>query len=115
MELKLNLFFLDPMSSIPLPLYFLIFIGFFAGVVLTLAVLIWDKLRLSARLMKNGWYIKRLEEEVKKLNKQLGKTPSQGFFRKLWKQSTERKSEDASLPESVPQPAKTGEQTAEQG
>lgn len=47
--LTLNLFFLPPMASIPLPFYFLIVAAFFVGAVLALAFLVWDKVNLSAR------------------------------------------------------------------
>ena len=46
MELKLDLFFIPPMSSISLPFYFLLICSFFLGVVLSLIFLVWDRLNL---------------------------------------------------------------------
>lgn len=71
--LTLNLFFLPPMASIPLPFYFLIVAAFFVGAVLALAFLVWDKVNLSARLMKSKWRVSSLEREMEKLRKQLGR------------------------------------------
>ena len=71
--LTLNLFFLPPMASIPLPFYFV-------GAVLALAFLVWDKVNLSARLMKSKWRVSSLEREMEKLRKQLGAETSRSSF-----------------------------------
>ena len=78
--LTLNLFFLPPMASIPLPFYFLIVAAFFVGAVLALAFLVWDKVNLSARLMKSKWRVSSLEREMEKLRKQLGAETSRSLF-----------------------------------
>ncbi len=80
MVLTLNLFFLPPMSSIPLPFYFLIIAAFFVGALLSLCFLVWDKVNLSARLMKSKWRVSSLEREVEKLHKNLGKEASRNAF-----------------------------------
>lgn len=67
MELSLNLFFCPPMKSIPLPFYFLIIVAFFAGCLMSLSMLVWDKFNLSARLMRAKWRLNNLEHEVEKL------------------------------------------------
>ncbi|WP_298032382.1 lipopolysaccharide assembly protein LapA domain-containing protein [uncultured Desulfovibrio sp.] len=82
--LTLNLFFLPPMTSIPLPFYFMVVAAFFMGAVLALGFLVWDKVNLSARLMKSKWRVSSLEREVEKLRKQLGaETSRSSFLRKL--------------------------------
>ncbi|WP_291448899.1 lipopolysaccharide assembly protein LapA domain-containing protein [Desulfovibrio sp.] len=78
--LTLNLFFLPPMASIPLPFYFLIVAAFFVGAVLALGFLVWDKVNLSARLMKSKWRVSSLERDVEKLRKQLGAETSRSSF-----------------------------------
>ena len=83
LQLTLNLFFTAAMTSIKLPFYFLIIAAFLLGAVLSLSLLVWDKINLTAKLMKNNWYIKALENEVEKLQKQVGATPAPGFFDKL--------------------------------
>lgn len=83
LQLTLNLFFTAAMTSIKLPFYFLIIAAFLLGAVLSLSLLVWDKINLTAKLMKNTWYIKTLEKEVEKLQKQVGDTPTPGFFDKL--------------------------------
>ena len=57
MELKLDLFFIPPMTSISLPFYFLVICAFFVGVLLALSLLVWDRLQLSARLLKSKWKV----------------------------------------------------------
>lgn len=64
MTLKLHLFFSDPMVSIPLPFYFLVLAAFLLGALLTIAVLVWDKFHLSARLMKATWRVRSLEKDL---------------------------------------------------
>ncbi len=69
MELKLDLFFIPPMSSISLPFYFLLICAFFLGVVLSLIFLVWDRLNLSARIMKDKWQIQNLSNKLAKAEK----------------------------------------------
>lgn len=64
MTLKLHLFFSDPMTSIPLPFYFLILAAFLIGALLTMCILVWDKFHLSARLMKATWRVRALEKDL---------------------------------------------------
>ncbi|MBO4368594.1 MAG: DUF1049 domain-containing protein [Desulfovibrio sp.] len=66
MELKLDLFFIPPMTSISLPFYFLVICAFFVGVLLALSLLVWDRLHLSARLLKNKWQIQSLSSKLAK-------------------------------------------------
>lgn len=83
MVLTLNLFFIPSMSSIPLPFYFLIILAFACGALLTLAFLVWDKVNMSARLMKKKWHISSLERELKKSRKKLEENAARsGFLRK---------------------------------
>ena len=86
--LTLNLFFLPPMASIPLPFYFLIVAAFFVGAVLALAFLVWDKVNLSARLMKSKWRVSSLEREMEKLRKQLGAETSRISFLRMTQSTT---------------------------
>ncbi|MBQ7618138.1 MAG: DUF1049 domain-containing protein [Desulfovibrio sp.] len=83
MELKLDLFFIPPMTSITLPLYFLVICAFFVGVLLALALLLWDRLHLSARLMKNKWQIKTLSTKLVKAERLLANNPRPTFWSKL--------------------------------
>ena len=78
MTLKLNLFFVPEMTSIPLPFYF------FVGALLAVALLLWDKMHLTARYMKSKWRVAALEREVAKLKKSLdGETARGDFLRKV--------------------------------
>lgn len=71
MALTLNLFFVPPFTSIPLPFYFVVVGAFLAGCLLSLLWLMWDKFNTSARLMKTKWKISSLEKEVVSLKSQL--------------------------------------------
>jgi hypothetical protein len=64
MPLKLDLFFLPPMQPTPLPTYFILLAGFLLGALCAMALLVWDKLALSAKLMKARWKIRDLEKEL---------------------------------------------------
>jgi hypothetical protein len=64
MALKLNLFFLPPMKPISLPTYFILLAGFLLGALFSMALLLWDKLAISAKLMKAQWKVRNLEKEV---------------------------------------------------
>lgn len=82
LELKLNLFFIPPMTSIPLPFYFLVIAAFFIGALLSLALLFWDRCNTSAKLVKSRWHISSLEKELAKLKKDIGgdNSPKRSFF-----------------------------------
>lgn len=69
-ELTLNLFFIPPMTSIPLPFYFLILASFFVGAILSLIFLVWDKVNTSAKLVKAKWRISSLEKSNNRLQQQ---------------------------------------------
>ena len=68
-ELKIDLFFIPPMTSIPLPFYFLLICSFFIGILLALLLLIWDRLSLSARIMKDKWQIQNLSSKLAQAEK----------------------------------------------
>ena len=87
LELSLNLFFIPPMKSIPLPFYFLVIAAFFVGALLSLALLFWDRCNTSAKLVKSRWHITSLEKELAKLKKDItagesGSGKSSFFHRK---------------------------------
>ena len=64
MQLQLNLFFLPPMKPAAMPTYFVLLAGFLLGALSAMALLIWDKLAISARLMKAQWRVRSLEKEL---------------------------------------------------
>lgn len=83
MVLTLNLFFMEPMSSIPLPFYFMLIVAFALGALLSVCFLVWDKMHGTARFMKARWRISQLEREVEKLQKQLtAEGKKQSFFQR---------------------------------
>lgn len=111
MVLTLNLFFIPSMSSIALPFYFLVLAAFFVGALLTLCFLVWDKVNLSARLMKSKWRVSSLEREVEKLQKKVDSEATRNEFLRTTQKSvpvaekaskvTEVKPATVSAPEDV--------------
>lgn len=97
LELTLNLFFIPPMTSIPLPFYFLVIAAFFVGALLSLALLFWDRCNTSAKLVKSRWHISSLEKELARLKKDItgGDSAKHSFFH--------RKENAASAPAPVAQ------------
>lgn len=67
MELKLDLFFIPPMTSIRLPFYFVVIAAFFIGCILAWLMLIWDRFIISSKYMKTKWKVSELERKVEKL------------------------------------------------
>lgn len=67
MELKLDLFFIPPMTSIRLPFYFVLIASFFIGCLLAWLMLIWDRFIISSKYMKTKWRVSELERKVNKL------------------------------------------------
>ena len=80
MVLTLNLFFIPAMSSIALPFYFLVIAAFACGALMTLGFLVWAKVSLTARLMKQKWQISSLERELEKTKKKLGADTARAQF-----------------------------------
>jgi len=80
MVLTLNLFFIPAMSSIALPFYFLVIAAFACGALMTLGFLVWDKVNLTARLMKQKWQIGSLERELEKTKKKIGADTARAQF-----------------------------------
>lgn len=85
MELSLDLFFIPPMKSITLPFYFLLVCAFFAGVLMSILMLVWDRLHLSARLLKDKWQIKSLSNKLQKAESLLSNVERPSFFAKVRK------------------------------
>ncbi|MDR1776615.1 MAG: LapA family protein [Desulfovibrio sp.] len=77
LTLSLNLFFIPAMTAIPLPFYFIVISAFFLGAILTFSCLVWEKVHISAKLMKSKWRVGSLEREVEKLQKKLGEASAQ--------------------------------------
>lgn len=71
MSLTLNLFFIPPFESIPLPFYFVVVGAFVIGCLLSALWLLWEKFNASARLMKRKWKIAALEKELAQTRKEL--------------------------------------------
>lgn len=79
-ELSLDLFFVPPVKALPLPFYFLMVCAFMAGVVLAVFLLVWDRVLLSARIVKDKWQIKSLSTKLAKAESLLQNRQRPGFW-----------------------------------
>ena len=64
--LKLDLLFMPPFESAPLPFYTLLIICFVLGALCILAMLMWDRLSLSAKLTMANMRVRGLEKDLSK-------------------------------------------------
>lgn len=69
MGLKLDLLFIPPVESAPLPFYTLLLICFLLGALCTLLMLVWDRLTISTKLTMANMRIRSLEKELQKADK----------------------------------------------
>ena len=67
--LKLDLLFVPPVESAPMPFYTLLIICFVLGALCILAMLMWDRVSLSAKLTVANMRVRSLEKELAKAAK----------------------------------------------
>ena len=67
--LKLDLLFLPPVESAPMPFYTLLIICFVLGALCILAMLMWERVSLSANLTVANMRVRSLEKELAKAAK----------------------------------------------
>ena len=67
--LKLDLLFLPPVESAPMPFCTLLIICFVLGALCILAMLMWDRVSLSAKLTVANMRVRSLEKELAKAAK----------------------------------------------
>lgn len=73
MMLTLNLFFIPPFTSIPLPFYFVAIGSFLIGCFLAGIWLFWDKVTSTGRVIRLHSKVKSLKREVESLQEKLQK------------------------------------------
>ena len=64
MPLKLDLLFIAPLESAPLPFYTLLVICFVLGGLCVLAMLLWDRLSLSAKVTMSNMRARTFEKDL---------------------------------------------------
>lgn len=69
--LKIDMFFFPLMESMPLPLYAIMLMSFAVGALLVLAMLIWDRMTLSGRLISTRYKANGLEKQLVKAESKL--------------------------------------------
>ncbi len=71
LPLKLDLLFIAPLETNPLPFYVMLLICFVIGALVTLLMLIWDRLSISAKLTMANMRARSVERDLAKAQKQL--------------------------------------------
>lgn len=69
MPLKLDLLILGAMESQPLPFYTLLLVCFLFGALITLLMLVWDRVMLSTRLTFTGMRARGFEKDASRFRK----------------------------------------------
>ncbi|MDR2696331.1 MAG: lipopolysaccharide assembly protein LapA domain-containing protein [Deltaproteobacteria bacterium] len=95
MTLKLNLVFLPPMQPVSLPTYFILLAGFLLGALVATALLLWEKISLSAKLMKAQWQVRNLEKELAKYADATPAAPAEARARFPFRKSEKAKGDIA--------------------
>lgn len=111
MVLTLNLFFVPPMSSISLPLYFVVASAFVVGAVLATCFFWWNKVTMSTRLMTSKWRVRSLEKELLKAQKAIATQDKREALIRAKAAREEKK--DAPAIEAVAAPAEAPRQAAQ--
>lgn len=97
LSFKLDLLFMPAMTSIELPFYFVLLAAFLLGALLCLILLLWDRMRLTAQIMRANFRVQAMQNEEKKLLAQMEKLaaqPREGRLRLFFRK--DKKGEDAS-------------------
>ncbi len=70
---QLDLMVMPAMTSIQLPFYFVLLLAFLLGAVLCLLLLVWDRMRMSAEIMRASFKVQAIQNEERKLLAQMEK------------------------------------------
>lgn len=65
--LQFNVLFLPEAPSVTIPFYLVVAASFFAGLVLCFVLLVWERVRISAKSMRTGWKVRKAEDEHKQI------------------------------------------------
>lgn len=112
MVLTLNLFFVPPMSSISLPLYFVVASAFVVGAVLATCFFWWNKVSMSTRLMTSKWRVRSLEKELLKAQKAIATQDKREAILKAKAAREEKKETPAIETAAAPVPETSGQAAA---
>lgn len=77
LSFRLDLLFMPAMTSIELPFYFVLLAAFLLGAVLCLLALLWDRMRLSTRIVRANFRVQAMQNEERKLVNQMEKLAEQ--------------------------------------
>lgn len=78
--LQLDLMFLPATPTVNLPFYFVVIAAFLLGGVCCFIMLMWDRVRMSARAMRASWRVRALQnEQLEMVNqiRQLAQSPAE--------------------------------------
>lgn len=97
---QLDLMVIPAMTSIELPFYFVLLGAFLLGAILCLLLLLWDRMRMSAAIMRAKFRVQAIENEERKILAQMEKlcqTPRESRLKLLsgFKKKADKKDEEA--------------------
>ncbi len=73
LSFQLDLMVMPTMTSIQLPFYFVLLGAFLLGAILCLLLLLWDRMRMSAAIMRANFKVQAIQNEERKLLAQMEK------------------------------------------
>ncbi len=65
--LQFNVLFQPEAPSVTVPFYLVVAVSFAAGLISCFVLLVWERVRISARSMRTGWKVRKLENEHKQM------------------------------------------------
>ncbi len=65
--LQFNVLFQPEAPSVTVPFYLVVALSFAAGLISCFVLLVWERVRISAKSMRTGWKVRRLENEQKQM------------------------------------------------
>ena len=113
LSFRLDLLFMPAMTSIELPFYFVLLAAFLLGAILCLLTLLWDRMRLSARIVRANFRVQAMQNEERKLVAQMEKLaeqPKEGRLKLFFKR--EKKAEEEKAAAEAPKAEKQAEKEA---
>ena len=113
LSFRLDLLFMPAMTSIELPFYFVLLAAFLLGAILFLLTLLWDRMRLSARIVRANFRVQAMQNEERKLVAQMEKLaeqPKEGRLKLFFKR--EKKAEEEKPAAEAPKAEKQAEKEA---
>lgn len=115
LSFQLDLMVMPAMTSIQLPFYFVLLGAFLLGAIMCLLLLVWDRMRMSAAIMRANFRVQAIQNEERKLLMQMERLCAQPKESRLKLLSgfKKKKAEEKEEKEEAVDPAKEEARKAE--